>query len=137
MNGNPFGEYVNEIPNYTSNSWIEKELARRYLVGALLHVNKDLKFATRGFRDEALVAANNIFIKCINQLALVYDCGLGDHKNNDPQPPVYFDDTDDVAECKLCRRECPIEPSSGLCQSCDHQTFPESRNHVDDYLENR
>ncbi len=97
MNGNPFGEYVNEIPNYTSNSWIEKELARRYLVGALLHVNKDLKFATRGFREEALVAANNIFIKCINQL----------------------------------------EPSSGLCQSCDHQTFPESRNHVDDYLENR
>ncbi len=136
MNGNPFGEYANEIPNYADNSWIEKELARRYLVGGILHVNRELR--TDGFRKQAIIDATNIYITCLNQLALVYDLGLGDHKNTEQ-----IDDTDDVAECKLCRRACPIEPSSGLCEACDHlavegeRSFPESHNHVDDLLENR
>lgn len=143
MNGNPFGEYANEIPNYTSNSWIEKELARRYLVGGLLHVNRELR--TDGFRKQAIIDATNIYIMRLNQLALVYDSGLGDHKNTEP-----LDDQKEVDKllddalgrpCKLCRREAI--PSSAFCEDCDRlaeeteRSFPESHNLIDDLLENR
>ena len=117
-------------------NWIEQDLCRRDLVGALLHVNKELR--TDGFRKQAIIDVTNIFINRLNELASVYELESGEHIGIDATASEYLDDqkevdkllddalgpiddTDDVAECKLCRRECPIEPSSGLCESCDHQ----------------
>lgn len=110
-------------------NWIEKELTRRYLVGALLHVNKELR--TDGFRKQAIIDATNIFIVRLNELATVYDSGLGDHKNTE------------CASCKLCRRVAI--PGRTFCDDCNRlaeeaesqRSFPESHNLVDDLLDTR
>lgn len=88
-------------------NWIEKELSRRYIVGALLHVNKDLippatwealkELQTDAWGDWGTVDAQSILISRLNMMAEVYEL-------------------DTVTECKLCRRSCP---ASGLCESCD------------------
>ena len=81
-------------------NWIEKELTRRYLVGALLHVNKELR--TDGFRNQAIIDATNIFINRLNELASVYEL---EPKNTE------------CASCKLCRRVAI--PGRTFCEECN------------------
>jgi len=84
-------------------NWIEKELARRYIIGALLHVNKDLH--TDGWRDRAIIDASNMFINRLNELAIVYEREPGDDIGINP------------VACRLCRRETQ-HPSVDICLRC-------------------
>ena len=104
-------------------TWIEKELARRYVVGAIFHVNKDLKTHGSGFKET--IDVNNIFFARLNELALVYKL--------DQEIPI--------TECKLCRREVE-HPDLDVCIRCTMQKDEHTRkaivdNLVDDFLENR
>lgn len=108
-------------------NWIEKELCRRYLVGALLHVNKELR--TDGFRKQAIIDATNVFINRLNELASVYDSGLGDHIGTDP------------VACRLCRREVEHHDLD-VCIRCtmqkdEHKRLDIVNNLVDDLLDTR
>lgn len=84
-------------------NWIEKELARRYIIGALLHVNKDLH--TDGWRDRGIIDASNIFINRLNELATVYELEPGENIGIDP------------VACRLCRRETQ-HPNIDICLRC-------------------
>jgi len=102
-------------------NWIEKELCRRYLVGALLHVNKDLH--THGWRDRWIIDASNIFINRLNSLAVIYELEPGEDIGIDP------------VACRICRREVE-HPTLDICLRCVMQK-DEYRFHplVDDLLD--
>ena len=111
-------------------NWIEKELCRRYIIGALLHVNKDLH--TDGWRDRGIIDASNIFINRLIELATVYELESGEHITTvgewlDDQKKVdkLLDDALGVV-CRICRREVG-HPDHDVCIRCTMQKDEHNR----------
>ncbi len=83
-------------------NWIEKELSRRYIVGALKHLAETNINPRHHYFIKHDVDAVNIVIARLNELAEFYEL---EPRNTE------------CASCKLCRRVA--SPSGVFCDECN------------------